>query len=332
MTFDPFDEQWWRGGEELNWWHSALAAPPKWLPDPEEARLFLTRNRLQLLHALTLIRSMRTIESGQLHSLDPLLPARPQSALYLSMAARRLIDMGFPTRIDGKATASPYTSGFTAFRLPRYKPIDRRDLIRDYGLNPVEVKTIGDGPLSAARQADRHNLITSMIAVRAREHGWMTAGEAWCRFDRITLDPLMGGGGPDLAMIGEDMIVFIELTASTNRTLEGKFRRWDRVLDHPGCERMHVMWLEAGRGDNTGTIRNRLDGFCSDRPRQHSGCARDWQTGPLSGRDGFTPDPGRPASCEDWMRADLKRIGIMIGFPNANMWRLPERLEPAWIG
>ncbi|MBT1162737.1 hypothetical protein [Bifidobacterium sp. SO1] len=332
MAFDPFDEQWWQGSEELNWWHSALASPPQWLPDPDEALAFLNRNRIQMLHALTLIRSMRTVESSQLHDLDRMLPARPQSALYLSMAAMRLIDMGFPARVDGRATSNPYTSGFTAFRLPRYRPVDRKRLAVEFGWNPMEIAGLGSGPLSAARQADRHNLITATIAVRARDAGWLTAGEAWCRFDRITLDPLMGGGGPDLAMIGGDRIVFIELTASTNRTLEAKFRRWDRVLDHPGCERMHVVWLEAGRGDNTGTIRNRLRGFCEDRPRQHAGVARDWRTDDFACLDGFAPRSNHPVEPSGWVRDDLKQIGRMIGFPNAGSWRLPERFEDRWIG
>lgn len=323
--FNPCDEQWWQGSEELNWWHSALAASPRWLPSMEESQQFLTANNHKLLQALTLIRSMRTVESSQLHEFNPLLPARPQSTLYLSMAAQRLIDMGFPARVDGKATSNPYTSGFTAFRLPRYKPIQRKQLLT-YGLNPVEIMSIGNGPLSAARQADRHNLIAMNITVLAKQAGWLTAGEAWCRFDQITLDPLMGGGGPDAAFIGETGITFLELTASTNQGLEKKFQRWDRVLAYPGCERMHVLWLEAGRRD-PGTIRNKLTNLCKERPRQHADTITDWTPNRITWMQ-----PGTPVNPSGWVHDDLEQIGNMLGFDHAGSWRLPHRLEGEWVG
>lgn len=124
-------------------------------------------------------------------------------------------------------------------------------------LTPPELATLAPcrGPgsldwrpnLRGQRQYDRHNLICADLAVARAAEGWRTLGEAWGRFDLICHDPLMGAGGPDLELIGENETVCIELTASMGQSLSAKFNRWARVLRHPGTERVHVVWLAAAR-------------------------------------------------------------------------------------
>lgn len=326
--FDALDERWWRAGSSLNWWDCALAEPPSWLPAPEPARAWLMRHPKPLTAALALIRSHRTCETSQLNALDPRLPGDARARLWMSMAACRLIDLGFPLRVDGRTAFGPHTA-WMGVRLPVHREISPE--LPRLGLSAVEIADIGPGPLRGARQYDRHNLIATGLAVKARSDGWLTAGEAWCRFDRICADPLMGGGGPDLALIGERDLVCVELTASMGQTLEDKFRRWDRVLAHRACDRVSVVWLAAGRGPDNREILKRLGGLCDGRPRQHAADAADWM-GRIACVDGWEPEPGSPVADDAWMRRDMTRLGRVYGMPAAGDWRLPERLAGRWIG
>ena len=327
--FDAFDESWWSAGSALNWWDSHVADPPAWLPGREEALAWLERHAPVTGAALALIRSYRTCETSQLHELDPRLPADPRSTLWMMLAGMRLIDLGFPINVNGRGGWGPKNAGFMAVRLPVHHAIDPE--LRRLGLTPAEIADIGPGPLRGQRQYDRHNLICTGLAVRARRDGWLTAGEAWCRFDRICDDPIMGHGGPDLALIGEGLLVCVELTASTGQSLETKFRRWDRVLDHPACRNTHVLWLSAGRGDGNTGILERLDGLCAARPRQHAGDAASVMAGGFM-TDGWTPSPGIPVPLDGWTGHDMDRLGRVFGLPNAASWRLPERMRGHWHG
>lgn len=327
--FDPFDDDNWRAGTMLAWHDSALSVrPPAWLPDPGQAERRLTGRRDRVLRALGLIHSHRTVETGQLHRLDPLLPARARSRLWLDMAACGLIDVGFPIDADGRARFHPATARFMAVRLPAHERIERR--LDALGFTPVEIASIGPGPLRGRRQYDRHNLIAAELAVVARRDGWRTAGEAWGRFDRMTGSPDAGQGGPDLELIGEHTLVCVELTASMNESFDGKVARWRRILQHPGMERTHVAWLSAGRpGDPVaGALRARVAG----EPRMHYADARVWPDRGVVFDDGFAPEPGHVGEPGDWMRYEMSRLGRLVGFDDAGSWRLPERLRGRWLG
>ena len=162
--------------------------------------------------------------------------------------------------------------------------------MRRLGFTPVDIASLGPGPLRGARQYDRHNLICVSLALTARKAGWRTWGEAYGRFSLMTGDPLMGSGGPDLMLQGETGWCAVELTASAGQTLEEKFRRWDRVLAHPGCPPMDVLWLDASRDH---TLLDPLKGLASARPRQHAGSAAVWRD-TLACDDGFHKPAGTP--------------------------------------
>lgn len=327
--FDPFDETWWRAGASLNWWDSEFAEPTGWMPDPDRALAWLRAHRTAAVCALALLRSYRTCETGQLHGLEPMLPAAPGAMLWRSMASLGLVDLGYPINVDGRGAWFGPNAPFTAVRIAQHHTI--RGRLAPLGLTPMETASIGPGTLRAQRQYDRHNLITTGMAVSARSAGWLTAGEGWCQFSRITGDGEDGEGGPDLALMGETDLVFVEMTASMGLTLESKFRKWDRILDHPAAGRIHVVWPAGGRGRGAAEIVRRLDGLCADRPRQHAADAAEW-TRTLACRDGFAPAPGRPRSPDRWGHRDMARLGAVYGMPAAGSWRLPERLSGRYWG
>lgn len=327
-VFDPLDDQWWRAGAHLQWWDNDLE-PPRWLPDRRDAEPDLGKRLDLVIRACALTHSYRTITTRQLHDLDKRIPATPMSGFWLHMIAMGLVEPGFPINPDGLTRFSPTTAPFMAVRLPIHNPID--GILTNLGASPTDLAAIGPGPLRGRRQYDRHNLIATSMALQARSQGWDTVGEAWCRFDLITGDPTAGTGGPDLCLIGEHDLVFVELTASVNQNTPGKITRWKRMLQYERCQHAHVIWLAAGTGTNP--IRKPLDGMVAGLPRMHAGDAKEWRdTGTCD--DGWHPDPGIPAARPDWMRADLERIGGMLGFDPDTVagWRLPHRLEGRWLG
>lgn len=323
---NPWDETWWQAGSTLNWWDAGVAARPAWMPDPDTARRALEHDPRQTARAIALIRSMRTIETGQLHALDPRLPATMRASLWMNLASCRLIDIGFPVTVNGQGGWGPRSGGFMAVRLPIHRTIDAdaRRIIRD----PILLAGIGPTPWRGQRQYERHNLICTQLAIQARAHGWVTAGEAWCRFDRIVDDPLQGKGGPDLSLIGGHGALFVELTASTGIGIERKFMKWDRLLAHPRAARMQVVWVAAGHGGPDDRIMERIGGLAAGRARHHAVDGRrfdEWL-------EREAPDPGDPVPDSGWPHRDMRRLGRVFGMPDADRWRLPARLEAEWMG
>lgn len=316
--FDPLDDMWWRMGATLNWWDSTLGHPPAWMPDQSEARERLSHRRPLLLRALALIHEHRTATTGQLNQLDPRLPARPDSRFWLDMLAARLIDYGYPFKPDGRTACTPRTIPWMAVRLPTHTQIE--PVLEAMGLNPVQIASLGPGPLRGARQYDRHNLICTDLSVRARQAGWHTLGEAYGRFTLLTGDMMAGNGGPDLILMGEQVRVCVELTASANMALESKFRRWDRILAHDTCAATHVVWVNAAR---TGSLLTTLDAYCQSRGRQHAADISQWREH-WTCTDGWQPQPGNPRPADpQWCRATLTRMAAMFGIPSLEDWNLP---------
>lgn len=331
MEFDSFDDWWWLAGSSLNWISAAIGIRPAWMPC-DGAMERLRRRRTATISAVRLLAGYRTLETRQAHALDPSLPASPKSAFWLDMLGAGLCEPGFPIAVDGRQAATPHSADWMAVRLPPHEDIMPR-LSRALALTPPELATLAPcrGPgsldwrpnLRGQRQYDRHNLICADLAVARAAEGWRTLGEAWGRFDLICHDPLMGAGGPDLELIGENETVCIELTASMGQSLSAKFNRWARVLRHPGTERVHVVWLAAAR--TVGGIPERLAALSAERPRQHWAVAEDWRDSPVC-PDGFAPKPGTPPEPYDWMRADMDRVGEAVGLPSAGSWKRPRVL------
>ena len=283
------------------------------------------------ISAVRLLAGYRTLETRQAHALDPSLPALPKAAFWLDMLGAGFCEPGFPIAVDGRQAASPLSADWMAVRLPPHEDIMPR-WRRPLDLTPPELATLAPcrGPgsldwrpnLRGQRQYDRHNLICADLAVARAAEGWRTLGEAWGRFDLICHDPLMGAGGPDLELIGENETVCIELTASMGQSLSAKFNRWARVLRHPA--------------------RNAPCGLARRRPhrRGHPRAARRPVRGAsapaLGDRRGLAGLPGLPgrlrpgarhaAGAYDWMRADMDRVGEAVGLPGAGSWKRPRVL------
>lgn len=324
--FDPFDDRHWMTGAKLNWWEHSLAQPA-WTPDPEQAMNRLMKRRDRMLALLAYTHSYRTVETSQLHALDPKLPAHATARLYLDMFAMGLIDLGYPLNAYGITKTSVSTAQWMAVRLPVRDRIERT--LERLGCTPVEILTVGPGPLRAARQNDRHNLICASLAIAARQAGWRTFGELYGRFDLLCDDPRMGGGGPDLILIGENETVCVELTASAGQKLDEKFERWNRILNHPNAKRLHVCWLDA---DRQHSLLVRLDRMSRMHERMHAGKASDWLGG-IRCDDGFAPQPGVPPQTPcAWMNRNMDRLAsMMLGSAPAHAWRLPARLSGMWL-
>lgn len=333
MRFDPFDDRWWVAGSSLNWISADIAYRPKWMPC-DGATERLRGRRAQVLAAVRLMASYRTLETRQAHRLDPSVPGSPSSAFWLDMLGAGLCEPGFPIAVDGRQAASPYSAAWMAVRLPVHGDILPR--LDAFDATPPELATLAPcrepgskdwrPNLRGQRQYDRHNLICTQLACARAAEGWRTLGEAWGRFDLICHDPQMGRGGPDLELVGEHDTVCIELTASMGESLAGKFDRWERVLRHPGTKRVHVIWLAAARSD-TG-IPSRLAALSAPRRHQHWAVAEDWLSEPTCA-DGYAPEPGTPPEPYDWMAADMDRVGDALGLPHAGSWRRPRVLMGA---
>lgn len=313
--FDPLDDAWWTAGSSLNWWEPGIGVRPPWLPDAEAASARLRRRLPTVVAALSLAHQYRTCTTGQLNALDPSLPASAAASLWLDMAGCSLIDLGYPMALNGRNAGTPRTAPWMAVRLPTHGRIEKR--LEALGCTPVQVASIGPGPLRGARQYDRHNLVCSQLAVEAGRTGWRTAGELYGRFSLMTGDAAMGNGGPDLILFGEGRTLCVELTASANLGLKDKFERWDRVLAHPGSDRLEVWWLDATRGPDDPLL-STLAHLCADRPRQHAAPAAGWVDS--------LPGPGTPSRPSDWVRATFDRIAVAFGFPASAGWRIPEAL------
>lgn len=321
--FDPSDDKYWAMGSQLNWWDSTLGYRPAWLTDPTQARQRLQRRLPLVLRALALIHEHRTVETSQLHALDPQLPANPRALIYMDMASMGLVDVGYPLSITGRASSTPGYTPFTAWRLPIHTTIE--PVLDQLGCTPMQTAAIGPGPLRGARQYDRHNLMCATLSITARQHGWRTVGELYGRFSLLTGDPLAGHGGPDVTLIGEHLRVCVELTASANFSLTGKFARWDRMLAYEACADTHVVWVNAARTDS---LLTQLEGLCRERARHHAADWRVWRDR-LETVDGFTPSPGAPRRADGgWAAGELARMVSAFGLDGLDGWRIPAMLDP----
>lgn len=317
---NPIDPTWWQAGSQLNWWDCTLGSKPGWLPDTKQAHHRIKQRLHLVLQALALIHEYRTIETSQLHELNPKLPRQAKASLYRDMAALQLIDVGYPISVNARTAASPYRAPWMAVRLPIHARIESQ--LEQLEVNPVQMIALGPGPLRGARQYDRHNLICVDLAIQARQQGWLTYGELYGRFSLITSDPLMGSGGPDLILKGEHTIISIELTASANMGLEAKIKRWQQQLSHPACKTMHVCWLDASNNH----LLTKLEALTVNQPHMHVTTVTAWKQ-TMTCTDNFQPQPGTPQPPRHWMRTNLNNIAQAFGFPNSNTWHIPASLN-----
>jgi hypothetical protein len=327
--FNPLEDRWWRAGAWLNWWDSTVDGygDVPWVPSRRDALDTFARDKGRILHALGLVWSYRTVETGQLHALADELPAEAWRAPYPAMFRLGLADLGFPVQVSGVPRVGVRSAPFTALRLPVYTTDLRRALAR-LGCNPVEIASIGgDNRLRGRRQFDRHNLISTALAVAARRRGWLTCGEAWGSFAMLTGDPTRGAGGPDLQLVGSDMRVCVETTASGHQSLQGKIERWDRILALDSCRDVHVLWLDCARD----SLMAQVEGLIAGHARMHAARASDFLD-TFACSDGWEPTAGTPVEPVPWMRVTMRDIGSRLGLDAAGSYRLPPALRGMWLG
>jgi len=330
-VFNPMDPKWWPAGARLDFWditalHEA-GRHPAWLADPRTATRRLDHART--LKALGLIHSHRTVTTGQLHRLDPTLPASPAAGLWNDLMACRLIELGFPIALNGRTGRSPRTGMFMACRLPIHLDVTQR--LAELGFNPFEIASLGPGPLRGARQYDRHNLICAELSARFRVAGWRTMGEAWGRFDLLFDDPTAGRGGPDLELVRNDgLVVAVEATATVTG-IDEKIRRWNRLLAvHPDAG-VACVWLDCSTQDNESAVKAALARIPGAAGRMRVASARTWLDGRLGVlADGSTLDmlsgPGRPrVDPSGWMGRETAQLAARFGL-DATRWRRPAPL------
>ena len=183
MRFDPFDDRWWVAGSSLNWISADIAYRPKWMPC-DGATERLRGRRAQVLAAIRLMASYRTLETRQAHRLDPSVPGSPSSAFWLDMLGAGLCEPGFPIAVDGRQAASPYSAAWMAVRLPVHGDILPR--LDAFDATPPELATLAPcrepgskdwrPNLRGQRQYDRHNLICTQLACARAAEGWRTLG------------------------------------------------------------------------------------------------------------------------------------------------------------
>lgn len=319
QIFDPFDPSHWLAGAFLNWLEPSEDSRPGWMPERAEAEARLRARLAQTLRAIRLVHSWRTLETGQMRRFDPSVPATPASRLYLDLIGAGILEAGFPVSTDGRMSASPFRASFMALRLSVH---DVDDALEALGASPVEIASLGPGPHHRARQAERHNLMSAEIGLAGVRQGWAAYGEAFGRFCDMTGDALMGRGGPDAILMDASTALCAETTASTTG-IEGKFQRWRQALAHPGCEHIHVCWLDATRD---GSVLSRLDRACAGEPRMHAAPASRWLER-ISCDDGFAPVAQGAPPERDWMRANMDTLVARLGLPSAAGWRLPPALD-----
>lgn len=243
---DPYWDGLWASGSTASWVNvetarrqreSGLARMPAFLDsDPDAAWEKFTsaynwRRKLEVLGALG---SWRTLSGEQLAAMVGAPSLAGRSEIMDSAIGCGLVDAGI------------FTNGLVRTRLTSraklFRPAATRvfaDRLAPLLTYPETVLVTGGGPYSSGGQFDRHNLLTTELALRLAEFAPIGAvlGESFS-----TLDLLVGTGignpgtrharrTADATVVRSDgMRIAIELTASVSPGFEEKVQRWALVL------------------------------------------------------------------------------------------------------
>ncbi|WP_258229185.1 hypothetical protein [Arthrobacter sp. HMWF013] len=241
----------------------------RYLMDEAEAMRLLTINqgRRERLAAWGALDSWRTVSAEQLAAITgSRLFLNPESSNIAASVSLELMDVG--------AYSSPLAVGGTLDRNCLYRPsnTDAFDkLIAPELTWPEWISVTGGYPWSGGGQYDRHNLLSTELALRAAEYLPIGAvmGEKFS-----TVDLLAGTGlgkkvkNPDNRRADGTIIrtdglrIAYELTGTASKSLENKVRRWAQLISERPLETsgLTVLFITAPH---------------PDRPRNRSGDPRD---------------------------------------------------------
>ncbi|WAB84973.1 hypothetical protein OVN20_05325 [Microcella daejeonensis] len=208
------------------------------------------------LDVLAVLDSWRTATAEQLAALSGVAEvATGRSFVMADLFAVGLVDVG--------VFASALGGGGRAARAELYRP--SRTNVFDRQLAPKLtraewVSVTGGHPFSSSSQFDRHNILTTELALRAVEMGELGAamGEKLSSWDLLAHS---GVGFPaatgrarhaDATLIRPDGLrIAIEMTASTSPSFQQKVKRWATLLHHRRMadSGLVVLFVVAGRPD-----------------------------------------------------------------------------------
>ncbi|QOT19549.1 hypothetical protein [Paenarthrobacter sp. YJN-5] len=244
---DPYWDRLWAPGSQANWMTGAIAryekaeginrGNAKLNLEPEAALRTLTSNRgrTDRLGAWGVLDSWRTVSSEQLaaftgsrYFLDP-----NHSTLAASFALD-LIDIG---TYPNKSRPNP---GMNRNVIYRTSSSDTFDKVIEPTLTGPELLSVTAGhPWSSGGQYDRHNILSTELALRAAEY--LPVGAVLG--EKLSTVDLLAGAGlgkklpkadnrrADGTIIREDgMRIVFELTATASASFENKVRRWAELI------------------------------------------------------------------------------------------------------
>ncbi|GAA4032886.1 hypothetical protein GCM10023063_15300 [Arthrobacter methylotrophus] len=265
---DPYWDRLWAPGSQANWMTGAIAryekaeginsGNAKLNLDPGEAMRILTANRgrTDRLAAWGVLDSWRTVSSEQLaaftgcrYFLDP---------NYSSLAASFALDIIDIGTYPNKSRPTPGMNRNVVLRTSNSDSFTKA--IEPTLTNPEWLTVTAGHPWSTGGQYDRHNVLSTELALRAAEYLPVGAvlGEKLS-----SLDLLAGAGlGKKLASADsrradgtiirtDGMRIVFELTATASAAFENKVRRWAQIISERPLETsgLTVVFIAAPHPD-----------------------------------------------------------------------------------
>lgn len=250
---DPYWDRLWAPGSQANWMTGAIAryekeeginsGNAKLNLDPDEATRILTANRgrTDRLAAWGVLDSWRTVSSEQLaaftgcrYFLDP---------NYSTLAASFALDIIDIGTYPNKSRPSPGMNRNVVLRTSNSDSFTKA--IEPTLTGPELLSVTAGHPWSTGGQYDRHNVLSTELALRAAEYLPVGAvlGEKLS-----SLDLLAGVGlGKKLARVDsrradgtivrtDGLRIVFELTATASAAFENKVRRWAQIISERPLE------------------------------------------------------------------------------------------------
>ncbi|WP_377085725.1 hypothetical protein [Pseudarthrobacter oxydans] len=265
---DPYWDRLWAPGSQATWSNRPLLQQRKeakpssvnarYLMDENEALRLLTINqgRRERLAAWGAIDSWRTVSAEQLAAITG-------SRLFLNSASSNLAASISLYLLDVGTYSAPGVSEAALDRNCLYRPCNSETfdkLIAPELTWPEWISVTGGYPWSGGGQYDRHNVLSTELALRAAEYLPIGAvlGEKFS-----TVDLLAGTGlgkkmkNPDNRRADGPIVrtdglrIAYELTATASRSLENKVRRWAQLISERPLETsgLTVVFIAAPHPD-----------------------------------------------------------------------------------
>lgn len=266
---DPYWDQLWAPGSQAQWFtgnmarHRSAAKKTRTRKDraaeQDEAIRLLTsgRGRKERLAAWAVIDSWRTVTAEQLAAFTgSTLLLDPDYSSIAASFALNVLDLGSYSHPLARLTGN---TGIV-YRPSASDAFDRH--ITPTLTWPEWASVTGGMPWSAGGQYDRHNVLSTELALRAAEYLPIgtVLGEKFA-----TVDLLCGAGlgkamkSPDnrradgVIVRGDGMRIAYELTATASKGFENKVRRWAKLLSERSLETsgLTILFIAAPHPDRS---------------------------------------------------------------------------------